>query len=71
LEFTKATPLLPPVSGSIKCGLHNIIACDQPYHLITSGGMGTMGFGLPSAIGAWFAHKDKEVWVIDGDGSFQ
>jgi len=44
---------------------------EQPYRLITSGGAGTMGFGLPSAIGAWFAHKDKEVWLIDGDGSFQ
>ena len=39
--------------------------------LITSGGAGTMGFGLPSAIGAWFAHPDHEVWLIDGDGSFQ
>ncbi|MEA3350948.1 MAG: biosynthetic-type acetolactate synthase large subunit [Chloroflexota bacterium] len=44
---------------------------DEPYRLITSGGAGTMGFGLPSGIGAWFAHKDKEIWVIDGDGSFQ
>ncbi len=44
---------------------------DHPYRLITSGGAGTMGFGLPSAIGAWFAHQDKEVWLIDGDGSFQ
>ncbi len=44
---------------------------DQPHHLITSGGAGTMGFGLPAAIGAWFAHKDQEIWVIDGDGSFQ
>ena len=44
---------------------------DHPYRLITSGGAGTMGFGLPSAIGGWFAHKDKEVWLIDGDGSFQ
>ena len=30
-----------------------------------------MGFGLPSAIGAWFAHPDCEIWLIDGDGSFQ
>ena len=30
-----------------------------------------MGFGLPSAIGAWFAKPDKEIWCIDGDGSFQ
>jgi acetolactate synthase I/II/III large subunit len=44
---------------------------DKPYRLITSGGAGTMGFGLPSAIGAWFAYPDREVWVIDGDGSFQ
>ena len=44
---------------------------ETPYRLITSGGAGTMGFGLPSAIGAWFAHKDKEIWVVDGDGSFQ
>jgi len=44
---------------------------EKPYRLITSGGAGTMGFGLPSAIGAWFAHKDRQVWVIDGDGSFQ
>jgi acetolactate synthase-1/2/3 large subunit len=44
---------------------------DKPYRLITSGGAGTMGFGLPSAIGAWFAYPDREVWVVDGDGSFQ
>ncbi len=44
---------------------------EQPYRLLTSGGAGTMGFGLPAALGAWFAHPDKEIWVIDGDGSFQ
>jgi acetolactate synthase-1/2/3 large subunit len=44
---------------------------EQPYRLITSGGAGTMGFGLPAAIGAWFAHKDREIWLVDGDGSFQ
>ena len=44
---------------------------EQPYRLITSGGAGAMGYGLPAAMGAWFAHKDREVWVIDGDGSFQ
>lgn len=38
---------------------------------ISSGGAGTMGFGLPSAIGAWFAHKDEEIWAIVGDGGFQ
>ncbi len=44
---------------------------EQPYRLITSGGAGTMGFGLPAAMGAWFAHKDRDIWLIDGDGSFQ
>ena len=44
---------------------------EKPYRLLTSGGAGAMGFGLPAAIGAWFAFKDREVWVIDGDGSFQ
>lgn len=44
---------------------------DHPYRLITSGGLGTMGFGLPAAIGAWFAAPDANVWVIVGDGGFQ
>ena len=44
---------------------------EKPYRLLTSGGAGTMGYGLPAALGAWFAHKDEDVWLIDGDGSFQ
>ncbi len=44
---------------------------DLPRTLITSGGLGTMGFGLPAAIGAKFACPDKEVWLIAGDGGFQ
>lgn len=38
---------------------------------ITSGGLGTMGFGLPSAIGAKMGRPDREVWTIIGDGGFQ
>jgi acetolactate synthase-1/2/3 large subunit len=44
---------------------------DHPRKLITSGGLGTMGFALPAAIGAKFACPDDEVWVIAGDGGFQ
>jgi acetolactate synthase-1/2/3 large subunit len=49
----------------------------QYYHhersrtLITSGGLGSMGFALPAGIGAKFARPDSEVWVIVGDGGFQ
>jgi len=44
---------------------------DHPRTLITSGGLGTMGFALPAGIGAKVACPDKEVWVIAGDGGFQ
>jgi acetolactate synthase-1/2/3 large subunit len=44
---------------------------EQPRSLITSGGLGTMGFALPAGIGAKFARPDAEVWVIAGDGGFQ
>ncbi len=44
---------------------------EEPRTLITSGGLGTMGFALPAAIGAKVACPDKEVWVVAGDGGFQ
>jgi acetolactate synthase-1/2/3 large subunit len=44
---------------------------DEPRSLITSGGLGTMGFALPAAIGAKMACPEKEVWVVAGDGGFQ
>jgi acetolactate synthase-1/2/3 large subunit len=44
---------------------------DDPRTLITSGGLGTMGFALPAAIGAKVARPDAEVWVVVGDGGFQ
>ncbi len=44
---------------------------EHPRSLITSGGLGTMGFALPAAIGAKVACPDAEVWVVVGDGGFQ
>jgi acetolactate synthase-1/2/3 large subunit len=44
---------------------------DAPRSLVTSGGLGTMGFALPAAIGAKAACPAKDVWVIAGDGGFQ
>jgi acetolactate synthase-1/2/3 large subunit len=44
---------------------------EKPYSFITSGGAGSMGFGLPAAIGAKFAQPGREVWAIVGDGGFQ
>ena len=47
------------------------IQCDKPRTFITSGGLGTMGYGLPAAIGAKAARPDATVVCIDGDGCFQ
>jgi len=44
---------------------------NEPRTLVTSGGLGTMGFALPAAIGAKFARPDREVWALVGDGGFQ
>ena len=44
---------------------------EYPGSLVTSGGLGTMGFALPAAIGARFARPEEEIWVIVGDGGFQ
>jgi len=44
---------------------------DNPNYLVTSGGLGTMGFGLPAAIGAQVGQPEREVWAVVGDGGFQ
>ena len=43
----------------------------RPSTMLTSGGLGTMGFGFPAAIGAKFGKPDEDVWAIVGDGGFQ
>ncbi|MGF1471248.1 MAG: biosynthetic-type acetolactate synthase large subunit [Rubrobacteraceae bacterium] len=44
---------------------------NKPNSHITSGGLGTMGFSLPAAMGVAFAYPDDSVWVVAGDGGFQ
>jgi len=57
-------------------GQHQMVACryakfNQSKSNVTSGGLGTMGFGLPAAIGAWYGAPDRTVVAIIGDGGFQ
>ncbi len=44
---------------------------DHPYTWINSGGLGTMGFSIPAAVGAKAGMPDRTVWSVDGDGNFQ
>ena len=44
---------------------------NEPYTWVNSGGLGTMGFAVPAAIGAKVGRPDRTVWAIDGDGCFQ
>ena len=44
---------------------------DEPYTWVNSGGLGTMGFAVPAAIGAKIGRPDRTVWAVDGDGCFQ
>lgn len=57
-------------------GQHQMFAArlfttNRPRSFLTSGGLGTMGFGLPAAIGAAFARPDEPIVVVSGDGSIQ
>lgn len=47
------------------------IKYDLPYSFLNSGGLGTMGYAVPAAMGAKFGKPDSTVWAIDGDGCFQ
>jgi acetolactate synthase-1/2/3 large subunit len=47
------------------------VLCDRPRTFITSGGLGTMGYGIPAAVGAKAARPDATVICVDGDGCFQ
>jgi len=68
-------PLQDKIVISTGVGNHQMMAAQfyrwsQPRSIITSGSLGTMGFGLPAAIGAQFSRPDSTVVLLDGDSSF-
>ena len=70
-EATKGSAVIATGVGQHQMWAAQFYKFNRPRSLITSGGLGTMGFGLPAAIGAQFGRPGEVVWDIDGDGSFQ
>jgi acetolactate synthase-1/2/3 large subunit len=70
-EATKGQAIVATGVGQHQMWTAQFYQFNRPRSMITSGGLGTMGFGLPAAIGAQFGCPQSVVWDIDGDGSFQ
>ncbi len=70
-KATKGEAIIVPGVGQHQMWAAMFYKYKFPRQFINSGGLGTMGFGLPAGIGAKIGRPDREVWVIDGDGSFQ
>ena len=68
---TKGQAIMASDVGQHQMWLAQYYKFDEPRRHLSSGGLGTMGFGFPAAIGAAVANPDREVWCLSGDGSFQ
>ena len=70
-ELTKGNAIITTEVGQNQMWAAQFFKYDKPRTFLTSGGLGTMGFGFPAAIGAQIAFPDRTVAVIAGDGSLQ
>lgn len=70
-EVTGGNAIVATGVGQHQMWVAQFYQFNRPRSMVTSGGLGTMGFGLPAAIGAQFGVPSAVVWDIDGDGSFQ
>jgi len=69
--LTKGDCIIATDVGQHQMWIAQLFPFERPRSLLTSGGLGTMGFGLPAGIGAKFAAPDRRVIVVSGDGSIQ
>ena len=70
-EVTGGDAIIATDVGQCQMWAAQFFRYSKPRTFLTSGGLGTMGYGLPAGIGAQFAQPDKDVFVIAGDGSLQ
>ncbi len=70
-ELTKGECIIATDVGQHQMWVAQLFPFERPRSFLTSGGLGTMGYGLPAGIGAKFAAPDREVVVVSGDGSIQ
>ena len=70
-EHTKGEAIVSTDVGQHQMWTAQFYKFKKPFNWMSSGGLGTMGFGFPAAIGAKFARPDAEVWAVVGDGGFQ